>query len=227
MAKEQRKRKPGSGGRRAGAGRKPNYLKKLGASPLTAAHLLAHVDERKLWESLLTDRSPDVRLRCLQYLVDRRDGRPRQAMDFRGALVTASLDDRLEQNRARLAGLGDKELQAELTLLEDQLGLTAKPTPGPVDAPAQRLLPAAPESTVAPRAEPKPVAYSETAPTPAIPSANMPVHTAWCDAHGSFTPKSKWEPSCPDCKLIWEQQDRADKTKMGCLQPGEPLWGRR
>jgi hypothetical protein len=32
----------GRGGRRPGAGRKPNYLKHLGIKPITAAEILAH-----------------------------------------------------------------------------------------------------------------------------------------------------------------------------------------
>jgi hypothetical protein len=32
----------GRGGRRPGAGRRPNYLKRLGIKPMTAAEILAH-----------------------------------------------------------------------------------------------------------------------------------------------------------------------------------------
>jgi hypothetical protein len=35
----------GRGGRRPGAGRKPNYLKRLGIKAITAAEILAHFQE--------------------------------------------------------------------------------------------------------------------------------------------------------------------------------------
>ena len=35
----------GRGGKRPGTGRKPNYLKRLGMEPMTAAKILAHFNE--------------------------------------------------------------------------------------------------------------------------------------------------------------------------------------
>src|SRR4030095_762960 len=77
----------GRGGRRPGAGRTPNYLKRLGIKAITAAELLAHVDEPELWKGLLTHKSPDVRLRTLQYLTDRRDGKAKQAIEVNGGRI--------------------------------------------------------------------------------------------------------------------------------------------
>jgi hypothetical protein len=64
------------GGRRPGAGRKPNYLKRLGIKAMTAAEILAHFSEIDLWRGLLTHKNANIRLQTLQYLTDRRDGRP-------------------------------------------------------------------------------------------------------------------------------------------------------
>lgn len=46
------------GGKRIGAGRKPNYLKRLGIKATTAAEILAHHDEPELWRGLLNHKSP-------------------------------------------------------------------------------------------------------------------------------------------------------------------------
>jgi hypothetical protein len=79
----------GRGGKRPGAGRKPNYLKRLGIKAITAAEILAHVNEPELWKGLLNHKSPDVRLRTLQYLTDRRDGKAKQAVEVSGGLLHA------------------------------------------------------------------------------------------------------------------------------------------
>ena len=70
-AADTRSRMPkGRGGKRPGSGRKPNYLKRLGIKAITAAEILAHHNEPELWKGLLTHKSPDVRLRTLQYLTE-------------------------------------------------------------------------------------------------------------------------------------------------------------
>jgi hypothetical protein len=63
------------GGRRPNAGRKPNYLKRLGIKAITAAEILAHVDEPDLWKGLLHHKNPHVRLQTLQYLTDRKESK--------------------------------------------------------------------------------------------------------------------------------------------------------
>jgi hypothetical protein len=100
-------RKP-MGGKRAGSGRKPNYLKRLGIKAITAAELLAHVNEIELWKGLLNHKSADVRLRTLSYLTDRRDGKPKQAVDVTGGILHAHTVYR----DPRLAALTQEELQA-------------------------------------------------------------------------------------------------------------------
>ena len=85
------------GGARPGAGRKPNYLKRL-ADPITAAMILARSDEIKAWEELLNatmavsvgrGQSVEVphwaiRLEARKYLTDKRDGKARQAIEHSG-----------------------------------------------------------------------------------------------------------------------------------------------
>ena len=72
---------------RPGAGRKPNYLKRLGIKAITAAEILAHVDEVELWLGLPSDKN--YKLQALQYLTDRRDGKAKQAVQVSGALLHA------------------------------------------------------------------------------------------------------------------------------------------
>jgi len=112
------------GGKRVGAGRKPNYLKRLGIKAITAAELLAHVDEPELWKGLLTHKSPDVRLRTLQYLTDRRDGKAKQAIEVNGGLLHAHTVYR----DPKLAALSNEELAA-LDALTRKLALPAPDTP--------------------------------------------------------------------------------------------------
>jgi hypothetical protein len=110
----------GRGGKRVGAGRKPNYLKRLGIKAITAAEILAHHDEPELWKGLLTHKSPDVRLRTLQYLTDRRDGKAKQAVEVSGGLLHAHTPYR----DPRLAALSQEELAA-LDALTKKLALPA------------------------------------------------------------------------------------------------------
>jgi hypothetical protein len=199
------KKKDGRGGRRKGAGRKPNYLKKMGASPLTAAHLLAHVDELKLWEHLLHDKSSDVRMRALSYLTDRRDGRAKQSMDVSGGMNLNFLAERIETARKRRLAdeTKDRVIDAHMS--------------GRVFTAVQRSLPPAPESK-----------ESTPAPAQVVASAkpwevNVPIH---CDKHGPFSPETKWESGCPRCTAEREQQIKAEK-RLRTLIPGEPMWSRR
>jgi hypothetical protein len=100
----------GRGGRRPGAGRKPDYLKRLGITPMNAAQILAHYDEKKLWDALIYNKSHDIRLRALSYLSDKRDGKAKVAvdMDVKGGLVHAHPVYR----DPKLASLSSEELQA-------------------------------------------------------------------------------------------------------------------
>jgi hypothetical protein len=113
----------GRGGKRPGVGRKPNYFKRLGIKAITAAEILAHHDEPELWKGLLTHKSPDVRLRTLQYLTDRRDGKAKQAVEVSGGLLHAHTAYR----DPKLAALSAEELTA-LDALTKKLALPAPDT---------------------------------------------------------------------------------------------------
>jgi len=114
----------GRGGKRPGAGRKPDYLKRLGITPMKAAEILAHHDEPKLWSGLLNSKSEDVRFRTLSYLTDRRDGKPKQQVDVSGGLMHAHTVYR----DPRLANLSAEEL-ASLDSLTRKLLATAQDGP--------------------------------------------------------------------------------------------------
>jgi hypothetical protein len=116
-------RKP-VGGKRPGSGRKPNYLKRLGIKAITAADLLAHVNEIELWKGLLNHKSADVRLRTLSYLTDRRDGKPKQAVDVTGGIIHPHTTYR----DPLLAALSQEELQT-LNAITAKLALPAVPEP--------------------------------------------------------------------------------------------------
>jgi HEAT repeat protein len=89
------------GGKRSGAGRKLGSIERVTAirqarEPLslikgsraeravTAAGVLGIIDEAKAWLELLKDKSGNVRLAALTYLTDRRDGKPKQAVEMTG-----------------------------------------------------------------------------------------------------------------------------------------------
>jgi len=109
----------GRGGKRPGAGRKPNYLKRLGIKAVTAAEILAHVDEVELWLGLLQDKN--YKLQALQYLTDRRDGKAKQAVQVSGALLHAHTPYR-DPKLAKLS-------QEELTALDALTRKLALPSP--------------------------------------------------------------------------------------------------
>lgn|GEM_PF-2952090 len=112
------------GGKRPGSGHKPNYLKRLGIAPITAAQILAHVNELDLWKGLLFNSGKSIRLQTLQYLTDRRDGKPKQAVEVEGRVAHAHVTFR----DARLAGLSDEELRA-LSAVIPKLAVTSPDTP--------------------------------------------------------------------------------------------------
>lgn len=111
------------GGKRPGAGRKPNYFKRLATKPLTAAEILAQFDERGAWKRFLTHPDPEIALKAQMYLTDRRDGKPRQAVDVSGGIMHAHTVYR----DPRLAELSHDELLT-LDALTQKLAL---PAPSP------------------------------------------------------------------------------------------------
>jgi len=87
----------------------------LGMKARSAAEILAHHDEPELWKGLLNHKSPDIRLKTLQYLTDRRDGKARQAINVSGGLVDAHTAYRDH----KLAALSQGELEALDALIKD------------------------------------------------------------------------------------------------------------
>ena len=107
-----------SGGRRPGAGRKPSTAKtvqratalkqaepeikivreSVGGKAITAAIILASVDEGGLWRTHLTD--PAHGLDALKYLTDKRDGKAPQSLN-----VNATVNRTPEERQNRLAEL--------------------------------------------------------------------------------------------------------------------------
>jgi hypothetical protein len=114
-------RKP-VGGKRPGSGRKPKYLKRLGIKAITAAEILAYHYEIDLGRGLLNHKAADIRLRTLSYLTDRKDGKPKQAVDVTGGIIHAHTTYR----DPRLALLSQEELQA-LNVITSMLALPAMP----------------------------------------------------------------------------------------------------
>jgi hypothetical protein len=83
------------GGRRPGAGRKPNLAKRLlsGVKPVTAAEALAGIDVQAIVHDLLKNGSRPVKLQTLTVLWDRIFGKPKQDVSVSGGLVHAHTRD--------------------------------------------------------------------------------------------------------------------------------------
>ncbi|HTT17317.1 MAG TPA: hypothetical protein VMG82_00115 [Candidatus Sulfotelmatobacter sp.] len=50
--------------------------------PLTAAIILANINELEAWRRLVNSKSEDVQFRVMAYLTDRRDGKAQQTIDI-------------------------------------------------------------------------------------------------------------------------------------------------
>src|SRR5262249_30483083 len=57
---------------------KPDYFKKMGIKPTSAAQLLEALDVPKIIESLINDRNPAIRLQTLNMLYNRAYGLPKE-----------------------------------------------------------------------------------------------------------------------------------------------------
>ena len=81
------------GGKRPGAGRKPNYAKRLlsGVKPLTAAEALEGIDVKAVVHDLLKHGSRPVKLQTLTVLWDRIYGRRQSRMlPYRAVWLTST-----------------------------------------------------------------------------------------------------------------------------------------
>ena len=83
------------GGRRPGAGRKPNIAKRLlaGVKPATAAEALEGIDVKAIVHDLLKNGTRQVKLQTLTVLWDRVFGKPKQDVSVSGGLVHAHTRD--------------------------------------------------------------------------------------------------------------------------------------
>jgi hypothetical protein len=151
------------GGKRPGAGRKPDYLKRLGVTPVNAAQILERYDPHVFWGWFLKHPNPKIRLEAAQYLTDRRDGKPRQAVDVSGTLNHAAVPYR----DPRLAGLSDDEL-ATLD------GLTRKLLPAAPDVPRNQPESASPEDQKRETTFPVAIANGLRTPLPGGPVIEIP-----------------------------------------------------
>ena len=108
------------GGKRAGAGRKPDLVKRMIGSlkPATARDILATVDVEKVVSDIFAKGSLTLKQRTLADLWDRAYGRPAQNVALSGGLVHAHTDWR------PLSSLTD----AEVALLDS---ITKKLLPAP------------------------------------------------------------------------------------------------
>lgn len=113
------------GGKRPGAGRKPNFLKRSGMAPMTAHTILANFDLVKIWGHLLNSASDDVRLRAMQYLTDREQGKAPDRL----------ISDAASSISISFKGVEPEDRQSELV---DQVGVvppepqTVAPEPAPL-----------------------------------------------------------------------------------------------
>lgn len=95
--------RPGWGGKRPGAGRRPRDVEKWiaarGLKPATAAEILERAEERSIWYRLLHSEDENIVLRTITYLTDRRDGRPAQQINVTGGVMHLTPED-IERARA-------------------------------------------------------------------------------------------------------------------------------
>ena len=101
------------GGRRPGSGRKVKRIKSLvkRCDKVTAAMILAAVDEQSKWLKFIDSDDERIALDAMKFLTQMRDGRPKQAVDMNDAR------QRLESLTTR----SDEELIARSRTLTDAL----------------------------------------------------------------------------------------------------------
>jgi hypothetical protein len=95
METDSRPIKKQHGGRRSGAGRKPNLAKLVlaGAKSKTAADILATIDTQKLVNDLLKNGSRQLKWQVLTALWERVYGKPKQDVSVSGGIVHAHTRD--------------------------------------------------------------------------------------------------------------------------------------
>src|SRR5215470_7580353 len=128
--------KPKRGGKRPGAGRKPNLAKRLlsGVKPLTAAEALEGIDVKAVIHDLLKHGSRPVKLQTLTVLWDRIYGKPKQDVAVSGGLLHAHARDPL------LVALPKEALEALARHYDDVLAKYVLPaTDAQQDGPGNQI----------------------------------------------------------------------------------------
>jgi hypothetical protein len=83
------------GGKRAGAGRKPNLSKRLAArlTPATAGKVLSEIDVMAIYRDIFKNGSRTLKAQCIKDLWDRHFGKPKQDVNVAGGIVHAHVRD--------------------------------------------------------------------------------------------------------------------------------------
>lgn len=118
--------KPKRGGKRPGAGRKPNPVKHLlkGVKANTLSQAVQDIDVGAVVVGLLRSKREIIRIQTLNFVFDRILGKPKQDVSVSGGLLHAHTVYR----DPLLAGLSDEELQA-LNAISRKLALPSPDAP--------------------------------------------------------------------------------------------------
>jgi hypothetical protein len=83
------------GGKRRGAGRKPNLSKRLAArlTPATAGEVLSEIDVMAIYRDIFKNGSRTLKAQCVKDLWDRHFGKPKQDVNVAGGIVHAHVRD--------------------------------------------------------------------------------------------------------------------------------------
>jgi len=132
-SKESGESKPKRGGKRPGAGRKPNLAKHLlkGVTRDTIIQAVESVDVQAVILGLLRSKKEIIRLQTLNFIFDRIQGKPKQDVSVSGGLVHARVRD------PRLAALPKEALEA-LARAYDEILVKHLPD-APPDAPQNQM----------------------------------------------------------------------------------------
>ena len=111
------------GGKRPGAGRKPNLSKRLAArlTPATAGEVLSEIDVMAIYRDIFKNGSRTLKAQCVKDLWDRHWGKPKQDVSVSGGVVHAHVRD------PHLAMLPKEALEALARSYDDVLAKYAKP----------------------------------------------------------------------------------------------------
>lgn len=114
---ESKQPKSGRGGKRPGAGRRPNSTKLLrGVSKESLADAVANIDIAEVVSGLLRSKREVIRLQALTFLYHRMLGKPKQDVTVAGGIVHAHTRDPL------LASLPKKALEMPARSYDEVVG---------------------------------------------------------------------------------------------------------